>query len=396
MDHANRRKWWFLPTAALAAAALATSSGPAYADADGQPDHDVSATSTAAPAPVSADLPGHAPSDRGRAPTAATDGASSVTEYWTSERMENAIPADGLEGAGTGQELSALASGAAPDEPPSPSGEFPAPSEESDSPKVIAEPAPPADASAGAEAPTSAEAPASAESSPVEAGGSPTNGKVFFRNQQDGRDYVCSGSVVNSPTKRLVITAGHCVHGGPGETWHANWVFAPGYDHGPGMEATFAAASFRALDDWITYGASGRGFSSDVAFVTTEDNENGETVTDAVGGHGLTTGGSREFDASLFGYPVNLDAGERMWACTGTTETQQIDSFLFPSISGCDFGPGSSGGPWLTEYDDSTGRGYVSSVTSFGPSNSTAYISGPYFDERVEELYQAADGDWSG
>ena len=28
------------------------------------------------------------------------------------------------------------------------------------------------------------------------------------------------------------------------------------------------------------------------------------------------------------------------------------------------------------------------SVTSFGPSNSTAYISGPHFDERVEELYE--------
>ena len=138
--------------------------------------------------------------------------------------------------------------------------------------KVIAEPAPPAEAPAGTQAP------ASAESSPVEAGDSPTNGKVFFRNQQDGRDYVCSGSAVNSASKRLVITAGHCVHGGPGETWHANWVFVPGYDHGPGPEATFAAASFRAFDEWITHGASGRGFSSDVAFVTTQDNENGETV----------------------------------------------------------------------------------------------------------------------
>jgi V8-like Glu-specific endopeptidase len=383
MDYANRRRWWFLPTAALAAAALATSSVPAYADADRQPGSDASLSSTVATAPVSPDLLEHASRAGRQHGTAAIDEASSVTEYWTAERMENAIPADDLEGAGTGQEFSALASAAAPDESPSPS-------EESDPPKVIAEPAPPADASAGAVAP------ASAESSPVEAGDSPTNGKVFFRNQQDGRDYVCSGSVVNSATKRLVITAGHCVHGGPGETWHANWVFAPGYDHGPGPEATFAAASFRALDEWITYGASGRGFSSDVAFVTTEDNENGETVADAVGGHGLTTGGSPEFDATLFGYPVNLDAGERMWTCTGTTGTQQIDSFLFPSISGCDFGPGSSGGPWLAEYDDSTGRGYVRSVTSFGPSTSTAYISGPYFDERVEDLYGAADGDWSG
>jgi V8-like Glu-specific endopeptidase len=383
MDHANRRRWWFLPTAALAAAALATSSVPAYADADGRPGRDALRTSIVAAAPVTDDLTGHVPTAGPGTPMSAVDDVSAVTEYWTAERMEKAIPADELEGDGTGQEFGALASATSPDESP-------APSDDSDSPKVIAEPVPPAEAPAGTQAP------ASAESSPVEAGDSPTNGKVFFRNQQDGRDYVCSGSAVNSASKRLVITAGHCVHGGPGETWHANWVFAPGYDHGPGPEATFAAASFRAFDEWITYGASGRGFSSDVAFVTTQDNENGETVADAVGGHGLATGGSREFDASIFGYPVNLDAGERMWTCTGTTGTQQIDTFLFPSISGCDFGPGSSGGPWLAEYDDSTGRGYVRSVTSFGPSNSTAYISGPHFDERVEELYEAAADDWSG
>lgn len=376
MAHARRRRWWLLPTAALATAALATSSIPAYADADRQPGHDASSTSTAVPAPVSPDLQGHAPTAGGQARTAAVDEASSVTDYWTAERMESAIPAEELDGDDTGQEFSALASASSPDDlPPS--------SEGSDSPTVIAEPAPPADA------------PSSAEASPAE-GDSHTNGKVFFRNQQDGRDYVCSGSVVNSAAKRLVITAGHCVHGGPGETWHANWVFAPGYDHGPGPEATFAAASFRALDEWITYGASGRGFNSDVAFVTTEDNENDETVVDAVGGHGLATGGSREFAASLFGYPVNLDAGERLWACAGTTGVQQVDSYLFPSISGCDFGPGSSGGPWLAQYEDSTGRGYVRSVTSFGPANSTAYVSGPHFDERVSALYEAADGDWRG
>ncbi|MGD6979790.1 MULTISPECIES: trypsin-like serine peptidase [Citricoccus] len=386
MDHANPRRWWFLPTAALAAAALVTSSVPAYADGDGLPGREATTTTVTA-APVTDDLTGLAPTAGSRDPGAAVDDAEAVTEYWTAERMERAIPADEPEGQGTGQEPGARASSASVDASPSPT-------DESDPPTIIAEPAPPADDPA--DDPAGARAQSSAESSRVEAGDSPTNGKVFFRNQQDGRDYVCSGSAVNSASKRLVITAGHCVHGGPGETWHANWVFAPGYDHGPGTEGTFAAASFRAFDEWITYGASGQGFSSDVALVTTQDNEDGETVADAVGGHGLATGGSREFDASVFGYPVNLDAGERMWTCTGTTVTQQVETFLFPSISGCDFGPGSSGGPWLAEYDDSTGQGYVRSVTSFGPSNSTAYISGPYFDERVEELYAAAEDDGSG
>ncbi|MDI3329572.1 MAG: hypothetical protein QJR09_02405 [Micrococcus sp.] len=374
MEHAIPRKWWHVPAAALTAAVLTASSAPAYAHADRQagPGPSWSASSTA-PAPVSSDLldPAGGPGDD--VPAVADDEASSVADYWTAERMESAIPADEPGRDHTEQGLGTLSS-ASPDQ--------------SGPPTVVAEPVPAADAPA-------ADAPVSPQAYPVE-DYSPTNGKVFFRNLSDGRDYVCSGSAINSATKRLVVTAGHCVHGGPGGTWHANWVFAPGYDHGPGPEATFPAASFRAFDEWITYGASGRGFNSDVAFVTTEVNESGETVVDAVGGHGLTTGGSPGFAATVFGYPVNLDAGERMWSCVGTTDTQQIGSYLFPSISGCGFGGGSSGGPWLDRYDDASGLGYVRSVTSFGPADSNAYISGPHFDERVSDLYAAADSDWSG
>jgi V8-like Glu-specific endopeptidase len=375
MDHANPRSWWRLPAAALAAAALATSSMPAYADADRLPVSDASwSSSTAVPAPVSSDLLLHTPDAGAELRAAADDEASTVTDYWTAERMAGAIPADEPENVHAGRGVGTLSSAPSADQP--------------ESPTVIAEPVPAADTPA-ADAPVRPQATSMADSSE-------TSGKVFFRDQLDGRDYMCSGSAVNSPTKSLVVTAGHCVHGGPGGTWHANWVFAPGYDQGPGPEGTFPATSYRALDDWITYGVSGRGFNSDVAFVTTDTNENDETVVDAVGGYGLATGGSPEFEATLFGYPGNLDAGERMWSCLGTTGTQQIDTFLFPSISGCDFGPGSSGGPWLDRYDDEAGLGYVRSVTSFGPAGSTEYISGPYFDQRVSELYDAADGDGLG
>ncbi|MES6459342.1 peptidase, partial [Cutibacterium acnes] len=37
---------------------------------------------------------------------------------------------------------------------------------------------------------------------------------------------------------------------------------------------------------------------------------------------------------------------------------------------------------------------YVRSVTSNGPTNSTAYIQGPYFDSRVNDLFVAANNDW--
>jgi hypothetical protein len=59
-----------------------------------------------------------------------------------------------------------------------------------------------------------------------------TTGKVFFTDHKGG-NWVCSGSLVNSPAQNVVITAGHCVYGTAGgelpagETWHSNWVFGP-------------------------------------------------------------------------------------------------------------------------------------------------------------------------
>lgn len=51
-----------------------------------------------------------------------------------------------------------------------------------------------------------------------------TTGKVFFTYK--GKNYVCSGSVINGVTKNVVSTAGHCVHGGKGEGWRENIAFA--------------------------------------------------------------------------------------------------------------------------------------------------------------------------
>lgn len=138
----------------------------------------------------------------------------------------------------------------------------------------------------------------------------------------------------------------------------------------------------------IDNGEGRRGFERDVAFVTTYTNASGQKVVDAVGGYGLRTGGSRNFDVTVFGYPGNRDEGERMWACWGRTTTHRWWTSSFPKITGCDFGGGSSGGPWLDDYNNSTGLGHVRSVTSFGPEGNS-YNGGPYFDDAVMNLYNS-------
>lgn len=71
---------------------------------------------------------------------------------------------------------------------------------------------------------------------------SEVNGKVLFTNAKDGLDYMCSGSALNSHSKRLVITAGHCVHGGGNNgAWHKNWVCIPDYHYNHRPYGTFQA-----------------------------------------------------------------------------------------------------------------------------------------------------------
>ncbi|QDW62836.1 peptidase [Oerskovia sp. KBS0722] len=222
-----------------------------------------------------------------------------------------------------------------------------------------------------------------------------TNGKVLFRNASDGKNYICSGSALNSGSKRLVATAGHCVHGGKGKGWHQNWVFIPGYDKGSAPHGKFTAYTMRTMNDWINYGPEWRGFNSDVAFVTTNSSSTGKgLVVNAVGGHGLITGGSEyAWSTDMFGYPGNLQSGQVMYACSGGTGKWSASGYSFSRITGCGFGGGSSGGPWLKSYNNSSGQGLLKSVTSWN-TDGVKWLGAPFFREDVRTMYTSANNDW--
>ena len=356
-----------LASAAFLAASATTPAAAAPTTPSGPP---LSSTTTAVRAPVTNPATGrtYAPtSTTNTAKLTATGGDPAVTAYWTPERLKNAIPADTpASTARVNKQVNELERRASSDKPLT-IGSSPV---AATSTKITPQAAPPV------------------------TNFSKTNGKVFFHNQSDGKDYVCSGSSINSSSKRLVVTAGHCVYGAPGNKWHSNWVFMPGYSKGAAY-GSYQAAVLRTFTDWISYGESGRGFNSDVAFVTTYNGSTSRAaVVNAVGGHGFEWGGGFGFDVSIFGYPANRNGGQIMWACWGTSGTGWTGTYRFNRISGCNFGGGSSGGPWLNRYSNTSGLGYVRSVTSHGPAKSTAYIQGPYFDSRVNDLFVAANNDW--
>lgn len=215
-----------------------------------------------------------------------------------------------------------------------------------------------------------------------------TNGKLFLGGYESGS--WCSASAVNTSSRRVLITAGHCVHSGKGGTWRSNIVFVPGYnafadDHDP--VGRFQAYRLRTFDSWI----SDSDLNRDVGFVTTYSGGDRDVpVVDAVGGHGLAVNGETTFDASVFGYPSNRSGGERMSVCRRVaTDSSSSDD---KSAISCGFGPGASGGPWLWKYDNATGQGQVRSVTS--TVDGLGVNRGPYFDTAVREALNLANSDW--
>jgi len=222
------------------------------------------------------------------------------------------------------------------------------------------------------------------------------NGKVFYLDQSDGEIHECSGAALSGVSMRLVATAGHCVHGGPGKTWHQNWYFVPAYTNGMHPVGSFNAYVTRTSIDWIIYGKTGKGLRADVAFVTTYSEDESWRVVEAVGGHGIAFGGSFAFDADIFGYPKNMANGKYMKTCSGPTYGHILAGYPFLSISGCNFGEGASGGPWLHQYDNATGIGTMRGITSFSLGNSSGYASNhaAYFNLLIKDMHTAANYDW--
>ncbi|OFE15326.1 hypothetical protein BA895_06215 [Humibacillus sp. DSM 29435] len=213
-----------------------------------------------------------------------------------------------------------------------------------------------------------------------------TAGKVFFT-KSDGRNYVCSGTIVNSEGKDSVWTAGHCVNEGSGGSWHSNWAFVPAYDDdlsNPSPYGTWGAAYLSSRSAWT--GSSD--FSQDIGVATMNTNF-GWHIADYFGGQGITVNRGKSTYDYAFGYPAEtpFDGGNLM-RCQGWT-SPEWDAVFFWSQTvkiPCDMTRGSSGGGWLNSYNGDWG--YLNGVNSridriAGP---TIMLS-PYFDDDAWSLY---------
>lgn len=265
---------------------------------------------------------------------------AAALEYWTPERMRDAIPAEELiDDAGFSGHVADVEAGA---------------------PVTYA----------GAEARERVQSQGS--------GAAPGVGKVFF--VKDDRRYVCSGNSVGADNGSVVASAGHCVHsGGEGGSYVTDWIFVPAYHEGAAPFGIWAATSLSVPTQW----AVDRDYSYDTGFVTVGEVDE-RTLAQAAGASPIAFGQPRGLSYTAYGYPAQPPFdGRSVKSCTGTAIPDPYFDTQSQGIP-CDMKGGSSGGPWFLA------SGVQNSVNSFGYITYPDVMFGPYYGAVAQRAYAAA------
>jgi V8-like Glu-specific endopeptidase len=203
--------------------------------------------------------------------------------------------------------------------------------------------------------------------------GNRTNGKILAVDLRQGR-YSCSGTALNTPSKSIVLTAGHCAieKGSAGR----RIVFVPAYSHGVRPFGTFSVSGVYVMRQW----RHGENPDFDVAAMKVRPSALG-ALTDVVGGRGYETGKSRSSAFQIFGYPAAALRGEELRSCRAHGLGSDPLTFAFfgpPTLpSSCDMAAGASGGAWII------GGQYISGVTSYSYVGRPQRLYSPYFGPEV-------------
>jgi V8-like Glu-specific endopeptidase len=205
------------------------------------------------------------------------------------------------------------------------------------------------------------------------------NGRVFFR--RGDFDGLCSGTAIDSPTRQLVLTAGHCIASGP-EGRHLNVPsslieFVPALSGETAPFGIFVAAAGKvfAPTRWTRDGNP----DYDMGAFLTEPNAEGVNVADAVGGGAkILMDRSRHQTFQTFGYP-----GERRYLQTCSSPYNGEDSRTLtlpgPPTLGirCRWAQGASGGGWLIRNGTA-----IDGINTYLLAGSRNVTFGPYFSRQ--------------
>jgi hypothetical protein len=167
-----------------------------------------------------------------------------------------------------------------------------------------------------------------------------------------------------------LLTAAHCLYNTGTNQWYNNWVFTPAYRAAITPYGTFAATNCWVLAAWanLSGGYSINGWARhDVGVCDMGLNSAGQTLNQAVGGLGRQWNWPYVRHFFVLGYPFNDTnnntlplAGQYLRLCASESFVQTTET----RGTGCNWGPGISGGPWVSGYQASFYTGYADGVNS--------------------------------
>ncbi|WEB43602.1 hypothetical protein MOV08_32885 [Streptomyces yunnanensis] len=204
-------------------------------------------------------------------------------------------------------------------------------------------------------------------------------GTVFEKD--DHGAHFCTASVVQSPGRNMLITAAHCAFDADAGKPVSDLVFAPGYRNGDEPTGLWKVNTVTVDDRW----AKSQDEDLDVAFLIL-DPKDGKNIQDVLGGNSLGIDRGFNNDVKITGYPTSRDTPI---SCQNRT-TKFSNTQLRIQCTG--FEGGTSGSPWLADYDPKSHTGTVIGVLGGheggGDEDDVSYAA--YFDNDIAKLYQRA------
>ena len=210
----------------------------------------------------------------------------------------------------------------------------------------------------------------------------PTVGALFTVDANGLTGHYCTASVVDSPQGDLVLTAAHCVTDNGG--YRTDIVFVPGYHDGQDPYGVWTPTRVFVDPRWL----SNADQDLDFAFLVVHQQGSTGSVQQVAGGNRLGTNLGFDLPVRVTGYP---DGSEEPTTCD--TVTRQAARYQLRFDCGY-FPDGTSGGPWVTDVDPTTGDGTVIGVIGgYEQGGDTPQVSySSYFDDDIAHLYDSAIG----
>jgi V8-like Glu-specific endopeptidase len=212
-------------------------------------------------------------------------------------------------------------------------------------------------------------------------------------------DYQCSGSVLNTPTGNVVLTAGHCVIDPDTGTPATNLIFVPGFRDFNEPYGEWTAPAFATTSQWqSTAGGPNPNEAGDMAMLTLDNRpSDSATLQSVVGAVGIAFNQPRLQTYVEYGYPAEVPYnGDRLYELTSPWGRDDTQFSPNPMGISSDFTGGSSGGPWLVGNapvaESVSDYVYVSPA----PVSWRGYMYGPYFGSIAQSLFVSVGGSASG